>query len=476
MEKKAKANYLKYIFIFFSIMFAIPSVMYYVNNKTILGFDREFKFLLNDNDKIFQTVIYAYLIIGMIVTYYLMIKHKDKIFKNDKQIFKYICIIALIFAIVIPFMSSDVFYYLGTGRLYSEYEKNPYYTTMSEYAAQNEEDTVLKQGRINVWAGTTVVYGPVWTLICGGVAKLSLGNVNFGLLIFKLINVLVHLLNCYFIYKIWNKKSFTLIYGLNPFVLIEGISNVHNDMFVLLFILIATYMLLKKKNIVGTIIFLSLATAIKYFAILLLPIFILYHYRDKKVHQRMLVGGACILLFISLILIYYLPFIKDIGIFQGLQLQRGKFAKSIYTIVKVFFPTTKGIATKINKILTIAFIAIYLIKCIRLLFKKKISLEQEMREHTVYLMAFIFLLITNFQPWYLIWIFYVIFWQKKENILYLINLCLMTLIANCVFLVYSEMWVYGAIFSGIMIMTIMILKPIEKLKGIKKIYGKISVD
>lgn len=482
MNKKVKSKYLKYLLVLFSAMFAVPSVIYYINNKTILGFDREFYFLLTKNGRLFQTFIYIYLIIGMIIIYYLIIKNKDKIFKDNKQILKYICIIALIFVLVVPFMSSDVFYYLGTGRLYSEYGQNPYYGTIAGYTAQNkeidlQEDTVLRQGNLNVWGGTTVVYGPIWTLICGGIAKLSLGNVDLGLLIFKLINALIHLANCYIIYKIWDKKTFTLMYGLNPFVLIEGISNAHNDMFVLLFILLATYMLVKKKSITGALLFLSLATGIKYFAILLLPIFIIYHNRDKVVSKRIFAGIACVLFFASLMLIYYLPFIKDVTVLQGLQTQQGRFAKSVYIIIKVLFPTAKGISTRINKILLITFISIYFLKCLQLLCKKKVNLEKEMREHLIFLMIFLFLLITNFQPWYLIWVFYCIFWQKKENIFYILNICFMSLIANSVFLIFSEMWVYGAIFSAIMIASIILLKPLgDKVKPIRRFYGEISIN
>jgi len=481
MDKKPKRNFLKYIFILFSIMFAIPSIIYYINNKTILGFNKEFRFLLNDAHKGFQTFVYAYLIIGMIIVYYLIIKNKDKIFKNTKQIFKYIAIISLIFVLVVPFWGSDVFYYLGVGRLYSEYEKNPYYTTIKEYVETHksvdlEEDTVLKQGYNNVWGKTTVVYGPIWTLICGGVAKLSLGNIDFGLLVFKLVNVLIHLLNCYFIYKIWNKKAFTLMYGLNPFVLIEGISNVHNDMFVLLFILISTYMLVKKKNIFASVLFLSLATAIKYFAILLLPIFVLYYYRDKKLNKRILLGGSCILIFITMVLIYYMPFIEDMSVFEGMQTQQGKLAKSIYVAIRLLFPTHVGIAGRVNKILTLTFIILYFIKCLHLLFKKEIKIEKEMREHTIYLMIFLFLLITNFQPWYLIWLFYCAFWQKKENVFYLINLCLATLFANCVFLLNSEAWTYGGTFFGIMLVSIVGLKLLGNNKKVRSLYGKISFD
>ena len=103
---------------------------------------------------------------------------------------------------------------------------------------------------------------------------------------FKLLNLMVHIFNCYMIYKISHKKIFSIIYGLNPFVLIEALSNVHNDIFVIAFILLATYFLIRKKNLFVATLFLSLATAIKYFAILLLPITIIYYFRKEKPQTR----------------------------------------------------------------------------------------------------------------------------------------------------------------------------------------------
>ena len=71
--------------------------------------------------------------------------------------------------------------------------QNPYYITMKDFVeSQNDinylqTDTVLQQGSINDWAGTTVVYGPIWTLICKIVAGITFGNIDFALLIFKII-------------------------------------------------------------------------------------------------------------------------------------------------------------------------------------------------------------------------------------------------------------------------------------------------
>ena len=43
----------------------------------------------------------------------------------------------------------------------------------------------------------------------------------------------------YLLYKISNKKIFSLLYGINPFILIEAIAHVHNDIFIIFFTLLA---------------------------------------------------------------------------------------------------------------------------------------------------------------------------------------------------------------------------------------------
>src|SRR5699024_7090393 len=128
----------------------------------------------------------------------------------------FIAIISLIFAIVIPFFSSDIFYYLGIGRLDSKYGQNPYYVTIEDYVEQNDintdTDTVLRKGYENYWADTTVIYGPIWTIICKIISGITFGNIDIAIFTFKLVNILIHLLNCYLIYKLTNKKIFIIIY------------------------------------------------------------------------------------------------------------------------------------------------------------------------------------------------------------------------------------------------------------------------
>lgn len=457
-KKNTRNNLIKILFIMVSILFAMPSIIYLIHKKTVFQFEPYFQFLYDSQvSRVTQTFLYISILAVLSVLYFMIAKNRKYIFKNEKKMFLFIAIVAIVFVGVLPFTSSDVFYYLGIGRLDSSYHQNPYYATITNFVEQGENneylqiDTVLAQGYSNYWAGSTVVYGPVWTLICKLVATLSFGNVDLGLLTFKLVNVLVHLCNCYLIYKISHKKIFTLLYGLNPFVLIEGIACVHNDMFVILFILIALYFLVKKKNLLGSIALLVMATAIKYFAIILLPFIIIYYFRKEKPLERL---GRCIQyggLFLIILTIPYLFYMQDGQVLNGLITQQGKVAKSFYVMIIEYFKEPTLSVSTVNHVLLGAFTIIYFFTCIILLNKKHIRFREEMRKVNHFIMAFLFLLITNFQPWYIIWLFPLLIWQRAEKIRWIPQIAIISEFANSIFLTYGEGWQNGTPFIVILI-------------------------
>lgn len=482
VKSKAKIEMkknLKIVFIILCALFAVPSICYYINKGTILNFDRYYQFLLNNTDIMKQTECYILILTMITLCYILIIKNRKELFKNIKSILIIVAIVSAIFIVVIPFTSSDVFYYLGIGRLDCKYGQNPYYTTIKQYVDQEnnskyiEEDSVLEQGYNNPWSDTTVVYGPVWTLICKMVSAISFGNIDIALLTFKIMNALIHILNCYLIYKISNKKVFALLYGLNPFLLLEAIANVHNDIYMILFALLSFYFLIKKKNIVLSVIALSIATSIKYFTILLLPFIIIYYFRKEKPGKRLL---RCIeygIIFLITCMACYIVYIRDLQVFSGLFTQQQKFAKSIYIMITEYFNDIPNIVEQINQTLLATFVIIYFFTCIILLHKKQIKLTQEMKQANYYIMAFLFLLITNFQPWYIMWLFICFIWQKADIIKLITVISILSQFANSVFLMYNENWRYGTPFVFIMavggLTTVIVNQNIRKIR-IKKAY------
>lgn len=476
IKEKVSKYYKKsliYLFLISCVLFAIPSIIYMVQNKTVFEFEPYFKFLLNNTNRIDQTIIYIIILGLMTFFYWKVIKNRKNIFPTTKKMFIWIAIISIIFIAVLPFMCSDIFYYLGIGRLAGTYDQNPYYVTISDFIEQGnnkqllETDTVLGQGYINDWGDTTVVYGPIWTLICQIIGAISFGNIDIGLLVFKIVNTIIHILNAYLIYKISNKKSFTLLYALNPFILIEGISSVHNDIFVVFFVLLALYFLVKKKKIIYTIIFLALATAIKYFTIILLPFVIIYYFRKENTKTRFIKCIEYGLIFLIVLIIPYLIYIQDMQVFAGLFTQQGKLAKSIYIIITEYFTSPEGLADTVKNTLLGIFTIIYGAYCIILLNKKGISFRKEMQNANYFIMFFLFFLITNFQPWYIMWLFPLIIWQKEENIKWIIQISLTAEFANSVFLAYSEGWQNGTPFVYILT-TLSLVMYIVNIKNKEK--------
>lgn len=459
-------------FITIAILFAIPSILYLIKNGTVQNFEEYFLFCLdNTTDRVNQTILYIILLTLLTICFFGIIKNREKLFKNNKQIYVYIAIISFIFVIVIPFLSSDVFYYLGTGRLDSAYGQNPYYVTIKDFVESEdnskylEQDSVLAKGYENDWGNTTVVYGPVWTLICKIVAGISFGNIDLGLLVFKLLNLIIHLVNCYIIYKITGKKLWVLLYGLNPYMMIEGIANVHNDIYVVTLILASLYFLLKKKNLIISIIFLALATAIKYFAILLLPFVIIYYFRDKKPRERLKNCFLYGMLFVFVVAITYLLYVQDIQVLSGIITQQEKFTKNFYIILMEYFDMP-DLVSEVNRILLLSFIIIYFFTCLTLLFKKDIKFREEVKKAEYFLIAFLFLLITNFQPWYIMWLFPLMMWQNKNIAQLIIQISLISQFANSVFLINGEDSRNGTPFTFFMVLGVCACLIIEQNKYI----------
>lgn len=463
-NKRKYTGIYKIIFILISIFLIIPSILYLLKKGTILEFNNYYNFFIDDgNHKIMSTIFYVFIFSSLSVIYIFFIKKREQ-FKDIKQLLKYTAIVSIVFAAMLPWHSSDIFYYMGVGELNSVYKQNPYYKTIKQYVDENsdivKDDSIMKQGYMNYWSNTTVVYGPIAQLIFSIFTKISFKNLDVCLIIFKLINAIIHLLNCWLIYKITRKIKFSIIYGLNPYILMEFIGMGHNDIIVVFFVLLCMYFLLKRKQILPSVAFLAIATGIKYFTILLLPIVVLYHYREeKKILKRILKCIKYGLIFFAIILIEYALYYKDMSIFSAMLVQNEKFSKSIYSgIVGLgVLNNTKAInlfgkiiglrelATIIRQTIFIIFVFTYVKFCIELLIIKDIKLTNVLRKYNTELILFM-LSLGTFQQWYLVWLFATFTWQKSKTIKSIVAVTLASEIGNTIYMFKTESYVYDAFF------------------------------
>ena len=471
---------LKILFIIISVFLILPSILYMVKTRTILNFDNYYNFFINDGShKIGSTIVYICTFSALSAIYIFFVIKKGY-FKDIKKLLKYVAGVSIIFVGMIPWHSSDIFYYMGVGELHSVYGQNPYYKTIKQYVNENPEisqsDTIMKQGNLNYWSNTTVVYGPVAQTIFSIFTKISFKNIDICLIIFKLVNLIIHLLNCYLIYKITKKLKFPIIYGLNPYILMEFIGMVHNDIIVVFFVLLCMYFLLKRKQILPSVVFLAVATGIKYYTILLLPIVILYYFRkEKKILRKLFECVKYGIVFLIIMLLEYAIYYKDMSIFTAMMVQNDKLSKSIYSGI-VGLGVLNGTKTinilgnviyirdvviAIRKIVFMVFVVTYIRFCIDLLTSKDIKLYNALRKYNVELIIFL-LSLGTFQQWYLIWLFACIPWQKSQMIRSIMGVSLAAEIGNTIYMFKTESYVYDAFFIGITVMLFIILKMCVK--------------
>lgn len=467
IEIKTNEKSIKILLIIAIIILAIPSIIYIITGHSISEFYCNYNyFLLLNINPILDGIIFFTIFSLICILYIIIIKNYKKILKNSKEIIKYIIIISALFALILPMTSTDVFYYISTGWSEAKYKINPYYTSVYELKQENNinDDEILNKIP-KVWEGQKIVYGPIWPLICKLLTMLSFGSLPLALIIFKIFNLCLHLLNCKLIKKISNKNLFTLIYALNPLILFEGITNVHNDMLLIFLIFLALYLAIKKKNIVLSVITLAIATAVKYVAVLIIPFIVIYYFRKEKVLKRILYAIGLSIIFLLILASTYLLYARDLQVLQGIFTQQGKYAKSL--LLSIYLIINPNIALKATTIFIAAFISFYLVEIIIHLFKKNVTLRNSLRIAYTAILTFLLIVITNFQVWYIMWLLPLLMYQNKKNIKSIINLTISSELACTIFFILGEGYIYGHYFFGIMLTLWVILNLLKLDKFIE---------
>ncbi len=408
-------------YLYFSILFAIPSINYLIKNKTVYYFTQVFTYTFTKGNNMahyyMNALIYLALFFTLFFLYFAILKNVNKVFQNKKKMFIFIAIVGILFSIIIPTTSLDVYSYIGNGWVDSHYHENPYYTSVQDVTNEHGLDEML--GKVaRCWREEPVVYGPVWSLLCRFFTSFSFGNITLALFIFKIASFLIFMGCNVLIHKITKKKFFVALFGLNPFILFEFLSNVHNDIFLVFFILLAIYFVKNRNNIALAVASIAIATGIKYLSILLLPFLICYALRKEELSYKIKKTIIYAIEFVALLAVFYLIYVRDLQVFSGIFVQQNKYGRSIFLILWYLLQGNETILS-ILKIFALGIFAIIYFAIIFKLFvnkQKTITFGNTMKTYQNFLLIFTFILITNFNPWYIIWLFPTLIWQKAKMI------------------------------------------------------------
>ncbi len=224
-------------------------------------------------------------------------------------------IFAIIFVFAPGAMSRDVFLYGSYGRMVTVYHVNPYVVSPTAYPNDLLYTFLAK--------GTGVApYGPLWldlTLPVAVVAHASAANIMIG---FRLVGLLAHLANTALIWIILAKLkpearlSGTLLYAWNPLVLLVGVCEMHYEVVVIFFLLLATFFLQRRSFLLSWVCLL-LATLFNILCLVLLPLFLRLLWKESRVMQ----GGRRFLwwltlggLSVTIVVLTYAPYWRGWGL------------------------------------------------------------------------------------------------------------------------------------------------------------------
>lgn len=226
----------------------------------------------------FNRPLSTQIFIGFLLLFFLLLIITIYSFKRNKITkfpWKTIAIIGLIFSLLYPFLSSDLFKYLFSAKMVVLYHANPHLVTPNTFP----DDTWIRFMR---WVHTTSPYGPVFTLMTIPYYLLGLGKFVPTMYLYKIDTLFWYLLATWLVgvlakqlTKDKNKVVISqLFFALNPLVLYEWLGNAHNDAPMITLLLLSLYLMTIKKR-AWSFISLIFSIGIKYVTIIFLPIILL---------------------------------------------------------------------------------------------------------------------------------------------------------------------------------------------------------
>lgn len=207
-----------------------------------------------------------------------------------------------------PINANDLYRYVIRGRVSSIYGESPYVAPPNAFP----DDPFLPLA--GEWADATSPYGPLWELLAASITTLTQNNLFAGLLSFKLVGLLAHLVCGWLIWRLLaqaspaRRQGFTLLWLWNPALLLMFVVDGHNDVLMMVWQLVGITFWRRKQPTLA-LLFLLLGALTKPIGLLPIPFFVVAIWRDlPNLHARLRTLGLAAVLGGTAVLLSFLPF------------------------------------------------------------------------------------------------------------------------------------------------------------------------
>ncbi len=374
-------------------------------------------------------------ICSLLLLLYILAVHRLPAIVSRRYIIYSALLIGLTGILTPMLTSQDLLSYIMYARMEAIYHVNP--LTTVPIALRHD---VLY--RYLYWKNQPSIYGPTWIIITGGLqwilSRIGLGSPVVMVVVLRIITLGAHVGSSLLIWSIsgylqpspddkqlQRRKRALLAFAWNPLLLMEAGINAHNDTFVLLFILLGCWFLVRpsssalRSQIYAMIMF-ALATAIKINIVLLIPGLLLYLWTQR---QWLRAIATTLTVYSVLVVVLYAPFWQNgaalavLSINPGTNLNINTLAEFLadffnaiahlltgYTVPRQTpFPAERFTHTTSTAI----FLLIYGMLCLRAMYRQHrlYTLRQLIRFLTLIWFLYCMLGAPWFWPWYTITFF-----------------------------------------------------------------------
>jgi hypothetical protein len=299
-----------------------------------------------------------------------------------------------------PNLTDDYFRFIWDGLLFS-HGYNPYLILPSQFIHSSHAITGITN---SLYAGLNspdfyTVYPPVCEFIFGLSAKLAGGNILGNIIIIRLVILLAEFGVIFLLHMLASKLTVSpnvvALYAFNPLVIIELTGNLHLEAVMLLFLVLAIYLLVMRKQLFAAVSF-GLAVGVKLLPLIFLPLLIKRLGLTKSIIFCAIVGATLVVLFLPF---YSLDLIPNFFSSLRLYFQTFEFNASLYYVIRCIgyqFAGYNIIATLGTALAIVAFITIVTIAVT----EKTVTWLSLFQAMLMCLTAY-FLLATTVHPWYI---------------------------------------------------------------------------
>lgn len=329
-----------------------------------------------------------------------------------RKILLWTTLLGLVLVAVIPFHSRDLYGYINRGAQQVFYGANPYVLAVDDIPGWHN-DLMFHDH----WIHNPCPYGFFFTLLAKGICRLSGHHFGIAFLLFKLLNVGIHVGITALVYKLAQRFSqprpwlAAYLYGWNPLILLQMIANGHNDLLLAATLMLALAMVSTVRWRWAALPLLVLSIFTKYTTVLALP-FIGLYLMGKRDWKALFIGAV---VSVGVFILIALPYVGDIMHFpwgrmaDNAGLTQHSLHSSLNRIVyySAFFipalaPYVEGFRQLSKYLLYVGFVSFF---CIQLAtFTKRIAITTPftlLRTVTLCLMVLLLGISTKFNVWYI---------------------------------------------------------------------------